>query len=111
MSVEDAKQYGKMIVEKEEVRKRAKEIGIADVEGQIAHARTLGLEFTTDDLQALAQEAGFSKDELSEEQLESIAGGLWTLTVGLALNMVAGAALVYSAMGVGSAVTAATGKW
>ena len=111
MSVEDAKQYGQMIMEKEEVRKRAKEIGIADVEGQIAHARTLELDFTAEDLQALAKEAGFSEDELSDEQLESIAGGLWTLTVGFALNVVAGAALVYSAIGVGSVVTAAAWEW
>ena len=75
MSVEHLKEYGEIIAENEEIKNRAKEIGF-DVEGQIAYGKELGFDFSMEDMQALAEEAGFSQDELNEEQLEQIAGGL-----------------------------------
>ena len=79
MSVEHLKEYGKRLAENEEIRNRAKEIGF-NIEGQIAYGKELGFDFNMEDMQALADEAGFSKDELSEEQLELIAGGVLTIT-------------------------------
>jgi predicted ribosomally synthesized peptide with nif11-like leader len=81
MSVENLKKYGKMCSEDENVRAKAKEIGLQDIDGQIAHAKTLGLEFSKEDFEALAKEAGLEKkDELNEEELKKVAGGLATLT-------------------------------
>ena len=76
MSVENLKKYAKLCEEDEKVRAKAKEIGLQDLDGQIAHAKTLGLEFSKEDVEALAKEAGLNKkDELSEEDLKKVAGG------------------------------------
>ena len=52
----------------------SKEIGLEDIAGQIANAKTLGLTFTVHDLMALAKEVGTTQ-ELTEEQLQAVAGG------------------------------------
>lgn len=109
MSVADFKKYGQMIAEKADVREKAKAIGMNDITGQIAYAKELGLEFTVSDMQEMAKEAGLSKDELSEEQLEQVAGGVVTVTALAVVGAVAGvaslvvgiAALGVSAIGVG----------
>ncbi len=99
MSVEDFKKYGQMIAQDEKVRAKAKEIGIENVAGQIQYAKTLGLQFTQDDLAKAVRETGASSKELSEEQLEQVAGGAITSTavVGAVIGCVgagvAGAAL------------------
>jgi predicted ribosomally synthesized peptide with nif11-like leader len=79
MSVENVKKYMKLYVENEEVRKKAEEIGLKDADGQIAHAKSLGLEFSKEDMAALVKEAGIEgKNELNEEDLEKVAGGYMT---------------------------------
>ena len=81
MSVENLKKYGKLCEEDEKVRAKAKEIGLQDFDGQIAYAKTLGLEFSKEDAEALAKEAGLDKkDELNEEDLKKVAGGVVTIT-------------------------------
>jgi predicted ribosomally synthesized peptide with nif11-like leader len=101
MSVENLKKYGKLCSENEEVRHKAKEIGINDFEGQMAHAKTLGLDFSIEDMQALAKEAGIDvKNELSEEDLKKVAGGFLTSTAAI---------LAAIAVGLGSASAAAMG--
>jgi predicted ribosomally synthesized peptide with nif11-like leader len=86
MSVENLKKYGQLCGENEEVRKKAKEIGIEDVAGQIAYAKSLGLEFSREDFTALGKEAGLDgKNELSEEDLKKVAGGVGTATMAIAL--------------------------
>jgi predicted ribosomally synthesized peptide with nif11-like leader len=91
--VENLKKYGQLCTEQEEVRKKAKEIGLQDFDGQIAYAKTLGLEFSQEDCEALAKETGLDKkDELSEEELQKVAGGVVTTTLALvALGGAAGA--------------------
>jgi predicted ribosomally synthesized peptide with nif11-like leader len=102
MSVENLKKYGKMCAEDEKVRARAKEIGPRDIDGQISYAKTLGLEFSKEDTAALAKEAGLEKhDELSEEDLKKVAGGIITVTA-------ASAAL---ALSVGGAVLSTQPGW
>ncbi len=107
MSVEDLKKYGQMCAENEEVRDKAKEIGMEDVEGQIAHAKSLGLTFSQSDLEALAQEAGVGQsDELSEEDLEKVAGGVVTTTVAaFAACVSAAAAAATATVAVGGAAS------
>ena len=94
MSVENLKKYGQLCTENEEVRKKAKEIGISDMDGQIAHAKSLGFDISKEDFTALAKEVGLEKkDELSEEDLKKVAGGLTTLTLlgGIAATAFVGA--------------------
>ncbi len=92
MSLDDFKKYGKMISDDENVRAKAKEIGINDIDGQISYAKTLGLEFGREDMEAMAKEVGYSQDELSEEDLEKIAGGAATVTALAVIGAVVGAA-------------------
>ncbi len=102
MSIEDFKKYGQMIAQDEKVRARAKEIGVGNVDGQIQYAQTLGLHFTQDDLRQAVKESGASSKELSEEQLEQVAGGAITSTaavVGAVAGMVA-AGVGVAALGV-----------
>jgi predicted ribosomally synthesized peptide with nif11-like leader len=81
MSVENLKKYGKLCTEDEKVRARAKEIGLQDVDGQIAYGKSLGLEFSREDLEALSKEVGIEKkEELAEEDLKKVAGGVITTT-------------------------------
>ncbi len=90
MSVEDFKKYGQMIAEKPEVRAKAKQIGIADIRGQAAYAKTLGLSFTQDDVAKVVKEASASSEELSEEQLEKVAGGAISTTAAAVVGAVVG---------------------
>ena len=89
MSVENLKKFGMLCAENEDVRKRAKEIGLNDLDGLMAYGREMELEFSREDLTALAKEAGLTRQELSEEQLELVAGGFATATVA-AVAMLAG---------------------
>jgi len=41
MSLADLKEYGKRCVEEPDLRKKAKEIGLENIAGQIANAKTL----------------------------------------------------------------------
>lgn len=100
MSVEDLKKFGKMCEEDSNVRAKAKEIGIDNVDGQIAYAKELGLVFTKQDMETLAKEVGITgKDELSEEDLEKVAGGVVTVTVGALVGGFAAAVSAAAAVG------------
>ena len=105
MSVEDLKKYGQLCAENEDVTNRAKEIGLQDIEGHTAHGKELGLEFGTDDFVALAEEVGITEDELTEEQLEMVAGGAVSTTAAAVFCLVGGLALI----GVGAGLGAAAG--
>jgi lactobin A/cerein 7B family class IIb bacteriocin len=102
VSVENLKQYGKLCAENEEVRKKAKEIGLMDMNGQIAHAKSLGLEICREDFEALAKEAGLDEqNELSEEELKKVAGGCATTTTAIVVvSLVAGASILGFSAGV-----------
>jgi predicted ribosomally synthesized peptide with nif11-like leader len=96
MSVENLKKYGKLCADDEKVRAKAKEIGLQDLDGQITYGKTLGLEFSKEDFADLAKEAGVEKkDELSEEDLKKVAGGIFTVTgAAVAVSLAAGSAAV-----------------
>lgn len=105
MSVEDLKKYGKMAAEDANVRAEAKKIGLQNMKGQAAYAKTLGLNFDENDIAALAKEAA-PKGELSEKELSSVAGGVVTTTAAAVAGAVSAAAGVVSAS---AAVTSTTG--
>ena len=88
------------------------------------YAESLGLEWTVDDMAALRKEAtgGYEDglEDLSEEELEQIAGGVFTATAAVAGSVaaaaaagavaaVAGAGVVVAGAGAGTA--AAGGGW
>ena len=96
MSVADLKKYGQRAASDPVVRSKAKAIGLQNIKGQAEYAKTLGLNFTADDMKALAKEVQ-PKGELSETELSSVAGGIVTTT-----------AAVGAGVAVGSAATAVT---
>ena len=106
MSVENFKKFGQKCVDDLDVRKKAKEIGFDDLEGIVAYGKELGLDFSVDDMQAMADELGLSADqELSDEDLEKVAGGIFSATA----CAVAGA--VGSVVGGSASVAQAAGAW
>jgi predicted ribosomally synthesized peptide with nif11-like leader len=106
MSVADLKAYGKACAENPQLAKKAKEIGLSNVKGQAAHAKTLGYNFDEKDMESLAKEVS-PTGELSEQELSSVAGGVAT---GVAAAVVGAAAGV---VGTAAAVTSTTtsGGW
>jgi len=99
MSVQDLKKYGKKAAEDPKVRAEAKKIGLQNVKGQAAYAKTLGFNFDERDMEALTKEMS-PTGELSEADLSSVAGGIATgvaaAAVGAAAGVVAAAAAVTS---------------
>ena len=101
MSVADLKEYGKRAAVDPAVRAKAKEIGLQNIKGQAEYAKTLGLNFSAEDMQALAKEVQ-PKGELTDEQLGAVAGGIASATA------VAAAGVVGAVVGTATAVTAVT---
>ena len=95
MSVESAKEFLKKLA-KDEAFKKSLEDASSDEERQKI-VKDAGFYFTKDDLKQVTSQAG----ELSDEDLEKVAGGSVTGWIG------AGASVVGAAAGVGSAVAAA----
>ncbi|MTI83414.1 MAG: Nif11-like leader peptide family natural product precursor [Firmicutes bacterium] len=100
MSVADLKAFGKKVVENEELKKKAKQVGMDNIEGIIALAKENGFDVSKADFEAAAKDLK-SSDELSEDDLEQVAGGFIT---------VAAAAAVVGA-GAGVASTTSSGGW
>ena len=100
MSIEDLKGYSKRVQEDPEVKVEAKKLGISDLAGQIDYAKGLGYSFSMEDIQELAKEVAPAEGELSEEDLESVAGGFITVSAAAAV-VGAGAAVASSTSGSG----------
>ena len=107
MSVEDLKKYSQMCVQDDALKAKAKDIGLENIDGQIEQAKTLGLNFSMEDLDTLAKEVGAGEAELSDDDLESVAGGFVTA---LAAAVVGASAGVVSA-GAAVASTTSGGGW
>ena len=115
MSLENLKEYALRCANEPELRETAKTIGMTDIDGQMRYAESLGLEWTMEDMAALRKEAiGDSEDgleDLSEEELEQIAGGVVSVSAVVAGAVAAGlaAAAVVGVAGAGTAT--AGGGW
>ncbi len=70
MSVEDLKKYGQLCVEQEDIRTKAKAIGLENVDGHIAYAKELGLTTNSDNAEIRGAIGGKRPPEL--DRLESI---------------------------------------
>ncbi len=98
MSVENLKEYARRCAADPELREKAKSIGATNVDEQIAHSKSMGLVWTREDINEFNKEMQ-AEGELSEEDLEDVAGGIVTSTA---------AAAVGAAVAVATAVTAVT---
>jgi predicted ribosomally synthesized peptide with nif11-like leader len=105
MSVENLKEYARKCAADPELRAKAKEIGAANVDGQIVHSKSLGLEWSTADMEEFKKEV-WADGELSEEDLEQVAGGFVTTTAAVVATVVVTTAA--AVVGAGAAVTSTT---
>ncbi len=117
MSVENLKEYAIRCAADPELRARAKAIGVEDTEQHMRHAASLGLAWTMNDMVAFGKEVVDAEDDLqdlTEEELEQIAGGICTTTAIVVGAVAAGAVaggIVAGAAGtaVGGGVSSAAG--
>jgi len=79
--------FVQLVGENAEIAKKMQEIGFSDPGAIIAYAREHGFEFDERDLEEFGSQMLEQSDELSEEELEQVAGGVWP-------GILAGAALV-----------------
>ena len=110
MSIENLKEYARRCATEPELRARAKALGLSDIEGHIREAGSLGLDWTSDDLDAFRKEvidAEGDLDDLSEEELEQVAGGIVSSTAALAVGVAVGVG-VGAGVVVGGVVAGAT---
>ena len=107
MSVEALKEFGKKVVEDEGLKAKAKEVGMENVEGMAKLAQDNGFDVTAEDFQAAANQAQ-SSGELSEDDLEKVAGGFVTASLAVAA---VGAAAGAASAGAAVAGTTAGGGW
>ena len=103
MSIENLKEYARRCATEPELRARAKALGMGDAEGHMREAAALGLDWTMDDMVAFRKEVLDDENvasELSEEDLEQIAGGALTTTaVVVSVGIAAGAGVAVVAGG------------
>ena len=114
MSLENLKEYARRCATDPEMTAMAKEIGIEDIGQHISYSESMGLEWDKDDWLAFREEVverqrqfkdDYDLEDLGEDELEMIAGGLFSVTVVSAVAV--GAAVGGSVAAVGA--TAATG--
>ena len=120
MSVENLKEYARRCADDPELRARAREIGMTDMDEHMRYAESLGLDWTRGDLVTFRKEMIDSEGDLvdlSEEELEEIAGGGITTTAAVVVGVAVGVGVGVAAGGaagaaVGGGVAAAgDGGW
>lgn len=118
MSMQNLKEYASRCAAEPELREKAKAIGMEDIEEHIRLSSSMGLDWDYSDMQAFRKEivdASENLEDLSEEELEQVAGGLFSVTLvaslaaGAAVGTVAGAAVGGAAAG--GAAAAGGGGW
>ena len=108
MSVENLKEYARRCAQEPELRARAREFGIKDLDAHQELAASLGLDWTMDDMAAFRKEVAAETtgvEELDEEDLDQVAGGVITVTVAV----VAVASVGIVAVGIAAVATAVAG--
>lgn len=113
MSLLDLKEYARRCGSDPELRENAKAIGIENIDEHIRVAAEMGLNWTWSDLKAFQKElsdAQESLEDLSEEELEQVAGGAFSATLvgSLVVGAVVGAAVGGVAAGAAAGAAAGT---
>ena len=120
MSVENLKEYARRCATDPELRAVARDIGMADMDEHIRHAESMGLAWDRGDLVAFQKEVIDSEGDivdLSEEELEQVAGGVITTTamvaVAAGVGVAAGVAVggVVGGAAAGGVAAAGKGGW
>ena len=120
MSVENLKEYARRCAGEPELGRQAREIGIENIDEHIRVAADMDLDWSWSDLKAFRNEMiGLEDDveDLSEEELEQVAGGAFSVTlvtslvVGTAVGAVVGGAVAGAASGAAAGVAAGKGGW
>ncbi|MBP7176311.1 MAG: Nif11-like leader peptide family RiPP precursor [Thermoclostridium sp.] len=75
MSVENLKAFGMKVVEDKELNRKAREAGLNNIEGMIALAKEYGYDISMQDFIDIAKDME-SADELSDDELEQVSGGI-----------------------------------
>ncbi|MDE0334202.1 MAG: hypothetical protein OXI64_04535 [Defluviicoccus sp.] len=113
MSMENLKEYVRLCATDPELYAKSKEIGLNDLESHMAESGKLGLDWTTEDMIEFRKElihAEGDLEDLTEEELEQMAGGAVTVGLGVAAAVAIGigGAVGLGGAGVGLAVTSST---
>jgi len=113
MSVENLKEYARRCGSEPELREKAKAIGIENLEEHISLASSMGLDWSWSDVKVFQKELGDAQEgleDLSEEELEQVAGGAFsvTLVASLAVGAAVGAGVGAVAGGAAAGATAGT---
>ena len=124
MSLENLKEYARRCATEPEMTAMAKKIGIEDIGQHMEYSESMGLEWDSDDWLAFREEVvakqreyddEFDLEDLSEEELEMVAGGLFSVTIVSALVVGAVAGTAVAAVGAtaatGGAAAAGDGGW
>lgn len=118
MSLEHLKEYARRCASEPVLRGKARAIGLADIDEHIRHSKSLGLEWTRRDMVNFRDEMIDSADDLadlSEEELEQVAGGAFSVTIvaSLAVGAAVGAGVgaVAGTAAAGGAAAAGGGGW
>ena len=92
--MQNLNRFVQLVGENAEIAQKVQEIGFSDPGAIIACARELGFAFDERDLEDFGSQMLEQSDELSEEELEQVAGGVWPgVVLGVAAAGVAGAVL------------------
>jgi len=75
MSTEDIKAFNQRLLSDPHIRAVFDRFALSDVDGVLAYAAELGYVFTEQDLIWVATELGVLDDELTEDELDAVAGG------------------------------------
>ena len=115
MSLANLKEYVRRCTNDPELRTKAKAIGMADVGEHMRHAESLGLGWTRRDMVSFRDELMDSRDDLadlSDEELEQVAGGAFSVTIvsALAVGAAVGAGVGAAAGGAAAGGAAAAGS-
>ena len=120
MSVSNLKEYARRCATESELREKARAFGLFNMEEHISLAESLGLDWSMDDMAAFRKEvveAEGELEDLSEVELQEIAGGAVTTTAIVVGSVAAGAAVGTVAAGtvvsalVGGFTAAGKGGW
>lgn len=111
MSVENLKEYVRRCATEPELRAKARVL--EGLEPHIEHSESLGLEWTADDMTAFRKEVIDAEEDLAdltEEELEQVAGGIAAATVAAAVAVGAAVGTTVAAIGAGLAA-GRVGSW
>ncbi|MGE4267221.1 MAG: Nif11-like leader peptide family RiPP precursor [Deferribacterales bacterium] len=91
----------------EDVKRKLAELGFGDPQAVVSYAKELGYEFSEKDLDEFSKQLLDKSEELSDEDLEKVAGG-FTLVAALLVAAALAAVIALGAVGVGGAVAVAS---